>query len=303
MKKILLTALTAAGIFFLAGCENPAGGGPGSGFDVSAMVSVPGGTYTQRDTDGNYFSHTISAFSIGKYEVTYGLWYEVYQWAISNNYHFANVGREGTDGTVGAAPTTAQLEPVTFINWRDIIVWCNAYSEMKGFTPVYKSGATFLKDSRESNAVACDNASADFSADGYRLPTEGEWQYAASYQDGTSFTPPNWASGAAADCTDADACAAVAWYAGSDTHPVGGKAANALGLHDMSGNVWEWCWDRYGNYPGTQIDYTGPASGLYRILRGGSLKDNADYLRVGYRFWLKPFYGDIYCGFRLCRTP
>ncbi len=308
MKKIVLTALAAAGILFLAGCKNPVDGGAGSGFDASTMVSVPGGTYTQQDTDNNSFSHTISAFSIGKYEVTYGLWYEVYQWASSNGYNFANAGSEGQDGTAGATPTAAQSEPVTYVNWRDAIVWCNAYSQMNGLTPVYESGGTVLKDSGDSNAAACDNASVDSSANGYRLLTEGEWQYAASYQDGTSFTPPNWASGAAADYTDASACDAVAWYsdsAGNDTHPVGGKAANALGLHDMSGNVCEWCWDWDGSYPDeAKTNYTGPATGSHRVVRGGCWADsNEYYLRVGYRFRLSPDSEHNYVGFRLCRTP
>ncbi len=307
MKKFLITILAVTGVLFLAGCINPSDGGPGSSFDASAMVSVPGGTYTQQDTNGHSFLHTISAFSIGKYEVTYGLWYEVYQWAVSNGYNFDNAGGEGDDGTVGAAPTDAQSEPVTTISWRDAIVWCNAYSQMNGLAPVYyESGGTVLKDSSDSNAAACDGASVDSSANGYRLPTEGEWQYAASFKDGTSFTPWNWASGAAANITDADACDAVAWYsanAGSDTHPVGEKAANALGLHDMSGNVWEWCWDRSGNYPTTdQTDYAGPASGSVRVRRGGGWINDAAFLQVGYRYGDSPNGEYDFLGFRLCRN-
>ncbi|MBN2544996.1 MAG: chitobiase/beta-hexosaminidase C-terminal domain-containing protein [Spirochaetes bacterium] len=85
------------------------------------MVSVTGGTYTQ--TNGTEsFSHTISSFSIGKYEVTYELWYTIYNWAISNGYNFENQGMEGHNGTIGAEPTSAKFEPVTTISWRDAIV-------------------------------------------------------------------------------------------------------------------------------------------------------------------------------------
>jgi len=93
--------------------------------DYTDMVSVPGGTYTQ--TDGTYsFDHTISDFKLGQYEVTYELWYAVYHWAMRNGYDFANSGTEGNNGTAGAVPTIAKYEPVTTVNWRDTIVWCNA---------------------------------------------------------------------------------------------------------------------------------------------------------------------------------
>ena len=99
--------------------------------DKTEMVSVTGGTFTQSES----FNHTISDFSIGKYEVTYELWNTVYTWANNNGYSFANAGKEGHDGTIGADPTAAKYEPVTAINWRDTIVWCNAYSEKSGRTP------------------------------------------------------------------------------------------------------------------------------------------------------------------------
>jgi uncharacterized repeat protein (TIGR02543 family) len=110
------------------------------------MVSLSGGTVTgDAAYDGPYGSGAfppgrtvtlLNAFKMAKYETTYELWHEVYQWAAGNGYAFANAGREGNDGTGGAAPTAAKTEPVTYINWRDAIVWCNAYSEMDGKAPV-----------------------------------------------------------------------------------------------------------------------------------------------------------------------
>lgn len=276
------------------------------------LVSITGGTYTQ--TDGtNSFSHTISDFSLGQYEVTYELWYTVYQWAISNGYTFANAGNEGNDGTAGAAPSTAptKYEPVTTINWRDAIVWCNAYSEMSGLTPVYCTDAgfnTYLKTSTNTGTVNTtagseDNPYVNWSANGYRLPTEGEWQYVASNK---GATPWNYASGATADYNNATATGLVAWYSsnsGSSTNPVGTTTnPSALTLRDMSGNVWEWCWDRRDDYPGASTNYRGSASGSYRIIRGGCWSLNAGDLRLGFRRSDYPYSESYRIGFRVART-
>lgn len=282
------------------------------------MVSVPGGTFTQKPTSGNTFSHAITGFKMAKYEVTYDLWHAVYQWAIANGYYFANAGREGQDGTDGAAPTSAKYEPVTMINWRDAIVWCNAYSQMEGKIPVYYSDAGFttaINDSRDDSYGSTtnvaeggfDNPYVNWAATGYRLPTEGEWQYAASYRNGTDWTPYNYASGATAAYTDATATDMVAWYSANSAHmtkTVGTKGSNALGFHDMSGNVWEWCWDWYtATLPATaQTNYRGPASTIDRILRGGVYGSVADYLQVGYRGSGKPYSESITRGLRLVQT-
>ncbi|MFP4465416.1 MAG: formylglycine-generating enzyme family protein [Candidatus Goldiibacteriota bacterium] len=277
----------------------------------NSLVSVPGGTFTQ--TDGNEsFSHTISSFKMGQYEVTYELWYAVYQWAISNGYTFANAGQEGNDGTIGAEPTGAKYEPVTYINWRDAIVWCNAYSEMTGLSPVYCSDSGFttpIKDSTDGSYGSSinttegsfDNPYVNWGANGYRLPTEGEWQYAASYIG----TPYNYASGDTAPYDTSVTIGNYCWYStnsGNVTHNVGGKTANALGIYDMSGNVWEWCWDWSAVYPVTATDYRGPDSGSNRMIRGGSYIDSALGLQVGGRYSSLPYYEDLNIGFRFART-
>lgn len=285
--------------------------------DERVMVSVPAGTFTQTDSSANSYIHTVSGFSIGKYEVTYNLWYTVHQWALTNGYTFANAGMEGHDGTAGAAPTSAKCEPVTTVNWRDVIVWCNAYSQMMGYTPIYCSDSGFstpLKDSSDGSygssvnttAGSFDNPYVNWSANGYRLPTEGEWQYAASYQDGSSWTPYNYASGAAAYYNEAAATGAVAWYSansGSTTHVVGTKTANRLGIHDMSGNVYEWCWDWYGIWPmGSVNNYRGPASADNRIRRGGNLSGSAFLLQAGSRSSNGPYGEANNLGFRVVRA-
>jgi formylglycine-generating enzyme required for sulfatase activity len=140
-----------------------------------------------------------------------------------------------------------------------------------------------------------DSVTTDDAAEGYRLPTEAEWEYAAgggSENGGTKYP-------------GADSPGAVAWHkdnAGEMTHPVGGKDANELGLFDMSGNVWEWCHDWYGPYSAdAQEDPQGPESGKDRVVRGGSWYSSAREVRLSYRGSFGAADGDNDLGFRPAR--
>ena len=272
----------------------------------------------------------LSPYKIGKMEVTYELWYSVLKWNTDNGrgYIFANQGREGSNGGEGVAPTGAKKEPVTMISWRDCIVWCNAYTEKeKGIGEcVYRkkdNHTVVLKDATAT--AACDSAYADMNKKGFRLPTEAEWEYAARRQGSNTenaaqygdvwLTKLNSASGAK-DKWDTAETGEVAWYyynSGNKTHPVGKKRANALGLHDMSGNVWEWYFDRHNNDPasndaayeqgGIVTDPQGTASGFYRVVRGGSWNSYAEYCTVGFRSNQNPAYRSSNVSFRLACRP
>ena len=134
----------------------------------------------------------------------------------------------------------------------------------------------------------------------YSLPTEAQWEYAARAGSTTAFYNGGITG---AGCDYDQNLNAIGWYcynSGSETHPVAGKAPNAWGLYDMSGNVYEWCQDWYGSYSASAVtDPQGPSTGSYRVLRGGSWYGNAQYCRAAFRDYGRPGYGYYIIGFRL----
>ena len=267
----------------------------------------------------------LSPYKLGKTEVTYKLWKEVYDEAVKpeHGYVFANAGQKGSSGT------GSEDEPVTTISWRDCIVWCNAYTQIKLGSDeqcVYRKSDdhnVVLKNATDT--AACDAAYADMGKKGFRLPTEAEWEYAARWQGSNTenaaqygdvwLTKVNSASGAK-DKWDTAETGEVAWYSGNSdnkTHPVGKRRANALGLHDMSGNVWEWCFDGWNYSPasndsayeqgGIVTDPQGAASGSDRVIRGGGWYDGAYDCTVGLRSGSSPDNRSNFLGFRLAWCP
>jgi formylglycine-generating enzyme required for sulfatase activity len=139
----------------------------------------------------------------------------------------------------------------------------------------------------------------NWSKNGYRLPTEAEWEYACRAGETSAFNNGN------DDCTNATLVGAIAWFngnSGSKTHQVGLKSANKWGLYDMHGNVHEWCWDWYEEYTTeAQTDPTGAVTGTSRIMRGGRWNQGGSMMRSAYRYSFAPSVRDPYIGFRLVR--
>jgi formylglycine-generating enzyme required for sulfatase activity len=227
---------------------------------VPEMVLVEAGNFQMGSTNGGadeqpvHIVHITRPLYIAKYAVTF----EEY-----DRFCDDTIGIRRPRDSWGRA-----TRPVSGVNWYDAVKYCNWLSEKEGLTPCYNV---------KGKLTEC-----DFSADGYRLPTEAEWEYAA--RGGHKSQGYEYAGSNSVDD--------VGWYegnSGGQTHPVGQKQPNELGLYDMSGNMWEWCWDWYGQdyYASSPAsDPTGPSSGtgVYiadadRARRGGSYREKAVYLR------------------------
>ena len=224
------------------------------------MVLVDGGTLPASSGLG---ALNVPTFYIGKTEVTWGDWKAVQTWAVANGYpDLANVGTGLSD-----------KHPVTQLNWYGAIKWCNARSEKEGKAPVYMTGGNVYR----TGQVAPDEI---LSADGYRLPSEKEWEFAARggvQTKGYTYSGSN----------DLDK---VGWFAGNPgdyAREVGKKQANELGIYDMSGNVWEWCGGGYAGANTRQAVRGGNWSSIEEtctVSRRMSFEAwNREYYRIGFR--------------------
>ena len=223
--------------------------------NIEGMVALKGGTFSMGQ-DGiatPVRSVTVSGFKMARYQVTQELYFTV----MENNPSEFN----GTPTKESAAGEIQGKRPVDSVYWYDALDFCNKLSERGGLAPVY----AITNIARNlSGQITFAFVTANWNANGYRLPTEAEWEYACR-----AGTETEYSFGAAA-------IGNYAWYdvnAGSKTHQVGLKLPNAFGLYDMHGNVREWCWDRHDTYQiGDTDNPKGPVNESlgYRVLRGGS---------------------------------
>ena len=237
-----------------------------------------------------------SPYSIAETELTYALYKRIRDWAVASEQgatrYELNLGRAGSAGGDGGAGDGNANHPVTNISWYDSVKFANALSEYCGLTPVYLNGSAVMR-------TGTANPTLSTAANGFRLPESNEWELAARYigdmnndgdiKDSGEYYPGNYASGATDDLNNAPATGEVAWYgtnSNNRTNSVKGKTANALGLYDMSGNVWEWAYDPIG---------------YNRVIRGGAWNSFTRNIQVGYAYIGFPSNGSIVVGVRLVR--
>ncbi len=257
------------------------------------MVLIPAGSFQMGDPiDGisdamPVHTVTLSAFSLDKYEVTKALWDGVYTWATVHGYSFD-----------GAGSGTAANHPVQTVTWYDVVKWLNARSEKEGRTPVYYTDAGQTAIYR-TGRVAVAAGAVKWSAKGYRLPTEAEWEYAARGGTTTRFYTGDCISTDQANFGGSPWAGCPAGQNRGGTTAVGSFAANPWGLYDMAGNVWEWTWDFYGNYSSSAAtNPRGNDSGMGRVLRGGNRDSGAGGLRSAIRVSTPPSDWSVNVGFR-----
>ncbi len=284
--------------------------GSAPGPPPAGMALIPAGSFQMGRQSGSGGSDelpvhtvTLSAFYLDQFEVTKALWDDVQTWGASNGYTDLPAG-----GGQGA------FHPVHMVDWYHMVKWCNARSEKEGLNPVNYTDATKTTVYRTGDIDLAEEF-VNWAGNGYRLPTEAEWEKAArGTLVGNTYPWGNTIGGGDANYSGSGDpfeggfpdTTPVGYYDG-DQVPTGVNRANGYGLYDMAGNMLEWCWDWYdlnwyGNAGATTADTRGPATGSLRVLRGGRWSDSAGSLRCASREYVSlPQLANTFYGFRCAR--
>ena len=239
------------------------------------MVPIPAGTVAMGALVVN-----LSPFRMSKYDITQSQY----------------MARMGTNPSHFHDNTDAANCPVEQVSWYDAVEFCNKLSSANGLQPVYTIGSYTYPSGNKTATVT-----ATWTNNGYRLPTEAQWEYAARAGSTTTYY---WGN-----ASDDATVGQYAWYnqnSGSTTHAVGQKLSNAWGLYDVAGNVMQWVWDWFNAFPsGTRQDWTGPGDGANRVIRNGSYFDTFVSLSSarGSGAYNKPYYIWKSLGFRVVAPP
>jgi formylglycine-generating enzyme required for sulfatase activity len=288
MRSLMIACIVPVALLF-GGCgkDNPTGNNtPTTPEHRQGMVSITGGTFQIGSTTGNSDEQpvraiTVSAFYMDTTEVTQADYRALM--AVNPSYF-----------------TGDSLRPVDQVTWFDAVLYCNARSKRDLRDTVYTF--TSITGTPGDSCSDLTGLASDFSKNGYRLPTEAEWEYACKAGSTTDFYwGKNFPPTTAADTAAMDSNAV--WYLNGYlcTARVGTKLPNAYGLYDMSGNVNEWCHDWYASYTngsGSLTNPTGPDFGSSRIVRGGSWGNADIILRSSTRCAYSPDFRYYVLGFR-----
>jgi len=250
------------------------------------MKQVPAGVAPGGCTDVPGATRVDEKFLIGETEVTEGLWLTVAKRASQKGYVFYDKVRSNGKATL----------PAEYVSWRDAVVWCNALSEDLGLVPVYYSDESLSAKitsvlDLEKNG---DKTFLNRAATGFRLPGTDEWELTARYIDGEKWNSGCNPSGSEKNYNQETWSAGYAVFSLNSMSPVKTLSPNHLGVYDMSGNVWEWCYDQFG---GDETTSEGK-----RVVRGGSWIGNAYRLQIGGEFGTLPGALENGQGFRLAKS-